>query len=270
MNKLTMINDRVTYQGVWTDKEIFGKMPKGVKLKETPKFKTLTDVKRFVGFNMLSNPQKMPEEAFNIPAQMCKAGAFMIHVKGSVCSICYAYDRGRYIFQNVKDAMLRRYNYAMYSPHFVDVMSWLINHRRGGKSHITWFRWFDSGDIQDEKMLDNICKICRATPNTHHWLPSKEWKIVTKYVHSNKLPKNLTIRLSGLMIDGQPPTKLALKLGLTTSTVITHETYDKISFKCPSSKQDGHCNGFTRKKGAKGGCRACWSGGVVNVPYLYH
>ena len=60
MNKLTMINDRVTYQGVWTDKEIFGKMPKGVKLKETPKFKTLTDVKRFVGFNMLSDPQIMP------------------------------------------------------------------------------------------------------------------------------------------------------------------------------------------------------------------
>ena len=265
MIKLQMVND--------TNSQVFGQMPLE-KVCVIPKFKSLIGVERFVGFNLLSNPEKMPEEAFNIPASRCKAGGKMIHVKNSVCSMCYAYDRGRYRFDVVKDAMERRYQYAMNKPEWVGVMSWLINHRRGGARaikrgipcHIKYFRWFDSGDIQDEKMLHNICKICIATPNTMHWLPSKEWKIITKYFQDgNYYPENLTIRISGLMKNGPPPTELAEMLGITTSTVFTHEKYDKITLgrvhhKCPASKQDGHC----------GTCRACWSGKVMDVTYLVH
>ena len=220
-----------------------------------PTFTSLKSVKDFLGFEPLSNVWKMPEYSFNIPAQECKAGGKMINVKDSICEGCYAYNRGRYKFSNVINSMYNKWEFAM-SDYFVPVMTYVINKRK-----VKYFRWFDSGDIQDENMLDNICKICYSTPNTRHWLPTKEWKMVTKYIQSGHiLPNNLDIRLSGLYIDGPPPTKLANKLGLNTSTVVTKEKFDKLLFKCPSSKQENQCRD----------CRACWTKGVKNVPYKYH
>ena len=37
-----------------------------------------------LGTALLSNPKKMPELAFNIPAQECKAGRHMVNVEGCV------------------------------------------------------------------------------------------------------------------------------------------------------------------------------------------
>ena len=220
-----------------------------------PTFTSLKSVKDFLGFEPLSNVWKMPEYSFNIPAQECKAGGEMINLKGSICEGCYAYNKGRYRFSNVINSMYNKLEFAI-SDYFIPVMTYVINKRK-----VKYFRWFDSGDIQDENMLDNICNICRATPDTKHWLPTKEWKMVTKYIQSgHKIPDNLDIRLSGLYIDGPPPTKLANKLGLNTSTVVTKKVFDKLLFKCPSSKQENQCRD----------CRACWTKGVKNVPYKYH
>ena len=56
----------------------------------TPKFNSCAEVNRFVGFNLLSEPSKMPEESFNIPAVKCKAGSYMVKQKDWVCYGCYA------------------------------------------------------------------------------------------------------------------------------------------------------------------------------------
>lgn len=219
-----------------------------------PTFKTIKQVKDFVGFEPLSKPEKMPEYAFNIPAQECKAGSHMVGVKGMICEHCYAL-KNRYAFENTLNAMYNRLNFTK-EYYFITVMTFLII-----KREIKSFRWFDSGDIQSKEMLDDICEICRNTPDTEHWLPTKEWKLVRNYIYAgNVIPDNLNIRLSALRVNGKPPTKLAEKLGLTTSTVVTPDVYDKLKFKCPSSKQGNKCES----------CRACWSKKVKNVSYKYH
>ena len=64
---------------------------------DRPKFKSEASARRFVGkfFNMkemevLSDPDKMPEFAFNIPAYECKAGGHMVGLAGFICHECYA------------------------------------------------------------------------------------------------------------------------------------------------------------------------------------
>ena len=52
----------------------------------------------------LSKPGKMPGFAYSTPAHECKTGTKLRAVAGSVGAHCYAYERGRYRFQNVKDA----------------------------------------------------------------------------------------------------------------------------------------------------------------------
>ena len=57
----------------------------------------------------LSKPGKMPGWAYSTPAHECKTGTKLRAVAGSVCANCYAYERGRYRFQNVKDAQYKRF-----------------------------------------------------------------------------------------------------------------------------------------------------------------
>jgi len=252
-----------------------------IETNDRPKFKSEAGAKRFVGkffgmkeMQMLSDPDKMPEFAFNIPAQECKAGAHMVDLEGFICHDCYALPDvdengkrlsnrgGRYKFNVVQEALYRRFEFAMNNSYFIDVMSYLI-----GKKVKEKFRWFDSGDLQSEKMLDDICRICRNTPHILHWLPTKEWKMAEKYIMSgNKIPRNLDLRLSALKVDGDPPYALAKRLGLNTSTVMSPEVWEKFvatkekGIRCPSSLNDNKC----------GTCKACWTDEVVNVGYKGH
>ena len=57
----------------------------------------------------LSKPGKMPGFAYSTPAHECETGTKLRAVAGSVCANCYAYERGRYRFQNVKDAQYKRF-----------------------------------------------------------------------------------------------------------------------------------------------------------------
>ena len=229
-----------------------------------------------LGTALLSNPKKMPELAFNIPAQECKAGRHMVNVEGCVCKDCYCLPKfnedgsvnlhsssgGRYRFDNTQRAMYLRYNFAVFNPNFVSIMTYVITDKIKRK-----FRWFDSGDLQSEKMLDDICKICRNTPHILHWLPTKEWKICKRYIEAgNKIPDNLDLRLSALHINGRPPRSRARRLGLNTSTVMTADVWGKFiatkskGLKCPSSTQGNECKE----------CKACWTHEVSNVGYKWH
>ena len=67
------------------------------------------------------------------------------------------------------------------------------------------FRWFDSGDLQDVEMLERIVSVARHTPEIRHWLPTRERGIVWRYLATEVLPANLTIRLSAISVDASPP-----------------------------------------------------------------
>ena len=37
-----------------------------------------------------------------------------------------------------------------------------------------YFRWHDAGDVQDLDHLKKIYAVCEATPDTKHWMPTRE------------------------------------------------------------------------------------------------
>ena len=74
----------------------------------------------------LSQPNKMPGYAYNLPAQGCITGAKLVKISGSVCSGCYAL-KGRYRFPNVKEALNRRLN-SLNDPEWIPAMVVLVAH----------------------------------------------------------------------------------------------------------------------------------------------
>ena len=187
----------------------------------------------------LSKPSKMPGPCFNLPASRCITGAKLVKIPGSVCAGCYAL-KGRYRFNNVQKALERR-RQALTSPQWIDAMTVLITGHE-------FFRWHDSGDLQSLEHLKNIFEVCKRTPKTRHWLPTREAQIL-KQVQPEDVPKNLIIRFSSHMIDQGP-----VKAWPWTSTVVTK---DKT---CPAAEQDNTC----------GSCRACWNRDVKNIAYGKH
>ena len=190
----------------------------------------------------LSSPSKMPGPSFNLPAAACITGAKLVNVKGSTCSGCYAL-KGRYRFPNVQAALRRRLS-KLHDPRWVEAMVTLI-----GKDQL--FRWHDAGDLQSVQHLKNIFEVCNRTPDTRHWLPTRESRFL-KLMDPDVVPKNLKIVLSDHMNDQQvAPTWWPYTSGVTTS----HELVT-----CPASKQGNKCLD----------CRKCWDRGTKRVIYGKH
>jgi hypothetical protein len=120
-------------------------------------------------------------------------------------------------------------------------MTILINSKKS-----KWFRWHDSGDVQDLDHLNKIFDICRLTPGIKHWMPTREAWIKD---HVTRAPANLIIRFSIPMID-QPVTGT----WPNTSTVVT------AGATCPAPSQDGQCKD----------CRNCWNKDIKNISYGKH
>ena len=130
---------------------------------------------------------------------------------------------------------------AITGPRWVEAMVTLI------KPH-KFFRWHDSGDLQSLEHLQNIFRICRATPETQHWMPTREAQIL-KRVKVNEVPRNLIIRMSSHMIDQGP-----VSFWPWTSTVVQDNK------SCPAQEQGNECKS----------CRQCWDRTVRNVAYPKH
>ena len=67
-----------------------------------------------------------------------------------------------------------------------------------GRKH---FRWHDSGDIQSSWHLKRILEVCKQTPNTKHWLPTREAQLLA-LMDPDIIPPNLIIRLSATKVNG--------------------------------------------------------------------
>lgn len=193
-----------------------------------------------------SNPSKMPGTSWNISAYRCNVGSKLAEVPGSVCHKCYA-RKGRYAFPMVQNALERRLRY-MRQENWVDDMSEIIDRQSKG-----FHRWHDSGDLQDQEHLDKITAVAEKTPDTEHWLPTKEYKLVRK--NMGNLPENLVVRVSapmkGQQISGFKHTSMVLEKGQSVPAGV---------YECPAPEQGGKC----------GDCRACWNKDVACVAYHVH
>ena len=192
----------------------------------------------------LNKTSKMNCFSFSLDARNCVTGSKLRKIKGSVCSKCYAL-KNRYTTTTVQKN--REMNLIHFNDkHFVERMAFKIINDR-------YFRWFDSGDLPNLEGLKKIVRIAELTPNTKHWLPTREIKIVKDYLKNNTFPKNLVVRVSAPMIDGQPP-----KGFKNTSTV--HKDKDPIGFDCVSRFQNNQCLS----------CTACWDKRIKNISYKAH
>jgi len=192
---------------------------------------------------------KMPGSTFAICAFACVTGSKLAKVKGSICNGCYSIK-----LQKLRPSVNKGYKKNLFkwqvsnTSNWIDAMVFQIL-RAKVKEH----RWFDSGDLQSMEMLEAIIKVARKTPKVKHWLPTKEYKIITKYLKTNTLPANLIVRVSAAMIDGKPS-----KAFRNTSTV--HRNNEPLGFECKARTRGNAC----------GPCRACWDKRIKNVSYPKH
>ena len=188
----------------------------------------------------ISAPGKMPCPSINLPAAACITGQILARVSGTTCHGCYAL-KGRYRFKSTKIAMARRLA-ALGDSRWVRAMVTLME----GRKH---FRWHDSGDIQSAWHLKRILEVCKQTPDTKHWLPTRESRLLA-LMDPEVIPKNLIIRLSATKVNGA-----AGKSWPWTSTVT-----DGKGKTCPAPDQGGQCKS----------CRNCWDKSIKNVTYAKH
>ena len=224
-----------------------------------------------------SNTSKMPGKSIGLSAFSCKTGAKLATIPGSVCNKCYAL-RGFYRMPSVVKANDKR-EAGLSHPQWVDAMVVLINN--SVSFAIPEWRWFDAGDLQSLKHLDNIVAVARKTPMVKHWLPTKELAMVRAYMKkkSGVMPSNLVIRASAPMIDQAP-----VKGHANTSTVSSGVDVPYAGHRCEAYRTDKsgaivshdehHAMDRATKKirdfGHCGACRKCWAGDVGNVDYLQH
>ena len=187
----------------------------------------------------LSTPGKMPCYSINLPATECKTGAKLAQVPGTTCHGCYAL-KGRDSFKTTKRAMARRLRALSHGSWTAAMTALITGHK--------YFRWHDSGDLQGVQHLKNIFEVCKQTPGTSHWLPTREHGLLAM-MDPAVVPKNLMIRISATKVDGRAPSWWPW-----TSTVST------VNKTCPAPDQGGKCKS----------CRACWSRDIPNVTYAKH
>ena len=212
----------------------------------------------------LGKPSKMPGYSYGLDAKKCHRGSKMAKVPGSICSGCFALKNFYATWKPALIARERRHE-GIVRPRWVDAMVRLIEHYCNPPND--YFRWHDSGDLQGLWHLARIVRVCQRTSQVKHWLPTREYEMVSEFLAAGGvIPNNLTIRLSALMIDAEPvvPPELA---HLPTSTV---HTAGKGTGKIVAGKGSIECRAIELRDNQCGDCRACWNRQVTSVSYPQH
>jgi len=200
----------------------------------------------------LTQTTKLPCKSYSLPTIACRTGFKMRAIAGSICADCYA-EKGNYrkYQHNIEPAQHARL-VSITDNLWVDAMVVSIGADK-------YFRWHDSGDIQDIEHLEKIAAVARATPNCMHWLPTREYGIVSAFTAQYDIPKNLIIRLSAMFTDKPVVVPASLK-GIAGIAVSNVHSVKPIGTACNAPAQNGECRE----------CRACWSRKVAAVSYSIH
>jgi len=145
----------------------------------------------------LTQTSKMPCKSFSTPTLACVTGYKLAQVPGTVCSKCYA-QKGFYrtYANTIEPAQHARLDALLTAPAGVweAAMAALM-------SNDPYFRWWDSGDVPSTRALLRVAKVCDMTPDTQHWLPTREWGFVHHFLKERSVPVNLNIRMSANFPD---------------------------------------------------------------------
>ena len=187
----------------------------------------------------LTRTSKMPGLSYSLPAWECKTGSKLRKVKGSVCASCYALKGNYTRYKAIKAAQYVRLK-SLQDSRWIEAMTAQVKRSE-------YFRWHDAGDVQDLDHLNKIYEVCRQTPDTKHWMPTREAWIKD---HLTDKPDNLVIRFSAPMVNQRAPESWP-----NSSMVV-----DKGFHTCPAPAQDNECRD----------CRQCWDPKVKVISYGKH
>lgn len=200
----------------------------------------------------LTQTTKMPCKSYSLPTIACRTGFKMREIIGSICADCYA-EKGNYKkYQNNIEPVQHARLVSITDALWVDAIVVSIGADK-------YFRWHDSGDIQNIEHLEKIAAVARATPNCQHWLPTREYGIVSAFTAQFDIPKNLIIRLSAMFTDKGVVVPASLK-GIAGIAVSNVHSVKPIGTACSAPQQNGECRE----------CRACWNRKVAAVSYSIH
>jgi len=186
----------------------------------------------------MTRTSKMPGLSYSLPAWECKTGSKLRKIKNSVCSACYALKGNYTRYKAIKAAQYVRLA-SLNSELWTAAIVTQIKRQK-------YFRWHDAGDVQDLDHLNKIYEVCRLTPDTKHWMPTREAWVKD---HLDRAPSNLVIRFSAPMIDQAAPASWP-----NSSEVVTEGAT------CPAPKQGNSC----------GDCRNCWNPEIKTIKYGKH
>lgn len=208
----------------------------------------------------LTQTTKMPCQSYSLPTIACVTGFKMRAIAGSICADCYA-EKGNYRkyangIEPAQHARLESISMAIADPEYRKIWIQAMVVSIGADQY---FRFHDSGDIQNIDHLELYAELARALPSCRFWLPTREYGIVSAFTAQYDVPTNLIIRLSAMFIDKAVivPKTLQGVPGIAVSNVHSKKA---IGTACNAPKQNGEC----RK------CRACWSRSVATVSYSIH
>jgi len=164
------------------------------------------------------------------------------------CKGCYAVG-GNYRFKNVKEARSHNKKDWQRSEWVADMVEELDSDR--------YFRWFDSGDMYSLALAEKMYEICKATPWTRHWIPTRmhKFKKFRDVIDRLNALDNVVVRLSSDGINGE-----IIEEAEYSSTIIPFIDSVTVATVCNAPLQDGKC-----KK-----CRLCWDKSKKVIAYAGH
>jgi hypothetical protein len=199
--------------------------------------------------SLLSKTSKMPCASWSIPAgKTCpgsKKSLAELGTENHICAVCYA-RKNLYTWPGVQNAQAERLKFLTDSlkkdggKEWIEAMVAAIK-----KTRNPYFRVHDSGDLFSKEYIQAWIKVCKQLPKVKFWFPTKEWVRREQLPHLRRLAKlkNVVVRPSGMMIDGDAPVIKGLQKGNTQTTDIS-----KVN--CPAYLGSDGCED----------CRKCWDG----------
>lgn len=205
----------------------------------------------------------MPGYSWGLLATLCQTGGQLRTAPDSPCAKCYAL-KSRYLWPTVHGALQRNYQEWRTATDWPERMVRSI--RATVTIGVPYFRWFDSGDLQSPKHLEQIVWIAQQLPEVSFWLPTQERRWVRAYLRRHgAFPTNLVVRISAPTLSGPRSTEsahasLVLRKPLKKRWASRVARSTPARWYCPAPIQQNQC----------GECRACWNPDILTVAYLEH
>jgi hypothetical protein len=190
----------------------------------------------------LTKASKMfPVYSFSLPARLsCPAAMASIKRLGerAVCFVCYAYQRGNYLYENVQRAQALRFaviREALRSEAqtmlavagFAKAIERAASIAKASGA-LRLFRWHDSGDLFSAAYARFVRLVCEATPTVRHWVPTREHMTASKAKRGElrKLSRapNVALRCSALEIDKPLAWQARRKLPAASASIVASDS----------------------------------------------